>query len=122
MQHQTHFSIVVRVSDLDKARSFYQNVLELGAPVLDSNFWVEFALSDQTSLALEKAPVPDEREAHPRVLWTFRVKSLKKFVARFAEFGYDPGEEKWSESLGAHLREFHDPAGTPFSVTDADRI
>lgn len=122
MHHQTHFSIVVRVSDLAKARSFYQNVLALGNPVMDSNFWVEFPLSEHASLCLEKAPVSSEPESKPRVLWTFRVRSLKKFISRFAEFGYECGEEKWAESLGMRLREFHDPEGNPFYVTDAERI
>ena len=49
------FGVVIQVSNLELCRAFYRDVLGLGAPVMDSSFWVEFRLDSQSSLFLEKS-------------------------------------------------------------------
>ena len=40
------FGVIIKVNDLDLCRKFYRDVLNLGDPVLDSSFWVEFQTDD----------------------------------------------------------------------------
>ena len=47
------YGIVVKVENLDLCRVFYRDILELGPPISDSNFWVEFRLQKDVSLVLE---------------------------------------------------------------------
>ena len=41
---QNFYGCLVRVSDINRVRSFYRDTLELGDPIIDSNFWLEFHL------------------------------------------------------------------------------
>ena len=47
------FGIVLRVRDLTKCRAFYRDVLDLGNPVIDSNFQSVFDLGGDSSLCLQ---------------------------------------------------------------------
>ncbi|NQZ59453.1 MAG: VOC family protein [Lentisphaeraceae bacterium] len=40
------YGIIISVADLDRARAFYRDVLGLGAPVVDSNHWIEFQMEN----------------------------------------------------------------------------
>lgn len=51
---KSKFGVVIQVRDLDQARFFYRDVLGLGEPSLDGSFAVEFTLSDDFSVVLEK--------------------------------------------------------------------
>ncbi len=51
--HPAEFGIVLRVRDLTKCRAFYRDVLDLGNPVIDSNFQSVFAIGEESSLCLE---------------------------------------------------------------------
>jgi predicted enzyme related to lactoylglutathione lyase len=48
------YGCLIRVRDLAKVKTFYQDVLELGPPLVDSNFWVEFRLPGNGVLVLEQ--------------------------------------------------------------------
>jgi catechol-2,3-dioxygenase len=56
------YGCLLRVSDLNKVRTFYRDVLELGDPIVDSNFWLEFGLPGNGILAIEQCNTvcPDE--------------------------------------------------------------
>jgi catechol-2,3-dioxygenase len=49
------YGCLVKARDLAKVKAFYQEVLELGAPLVDSNFWVEFRLPGNGVLVLEQS-------------------------------------------------------------------
>lgn len=51
------YGCLVKVRDLGKVKPFYQDVLELGEPLVDSNFWVEFRLPGNGLLVLEQSSV-----------------------------------------------------------------
>ena len=54
-QHDGRFyGAIIRVADLGTCRAFYQDVIGLGPPVVDSSFWVEFQIAQgQMVLALQ---------------------------------------------------------------------
>ena len=49
-----HYGCLIQVRDLEAVRLFYEKTLDLGTPILDSNFWVEFALPGNGILVLEQ--------------------------------------------------------------------
>ena len=116
------YGIVVKVRNLDLARSFYRDVLDLGSPLMDSNFWVEFRLADGIPLILEKA-LEDEAlpESCGRISWIFKTASIEPVVERLKLFGYEPKREIF-ERIGLKVYEFRDPEGNPFLVcANADK-
>ncbi len=52
---QLHYGCLVRVSDINRVRTFYRDILELGDPIVDSNFWLEFALPGNGVLIVEQS-------------------------------------------------------------------
>lgn len=47
--------VLIRVKDLKTERYFYRDILKLGEPVVDSEFWVEFSAPDGSRIILEKS-------------------------------------------------------------------
>ncbi|MCF6176506.1 MAG: VOC family protein [Victivallaceae bacterium] len=45
-------SVIIKVKDIDICRSFYRNILNMGNPVVNSNFRVEFIMGNHASLVL----------------------------------------------------------------------
>jgi len=110
------YGIAVKVRNLDLARAFYRDALDLGSPLMDSNFWVEFRLGDSASLVLEKV-LDDEMLPDPvgRISWIFKTDEVEAIVARLRKFGYEPKFEE-QERIGVKVYEFRDPEGNPFLV------
>ena len=111
-------AVIIKVQNLNICRAFYKDLLELGAPVMDSNFWVEFKLGDYASLILEQIitgePVPEGRG---RIAWLCAVNDYNEIIEQLKENGYDPlGEEE--EHWGMKTLTFLDPEGNPFTICD----
>lgn len=49
------YGCLVRVGDINRVRAFYRDTLELGDPIVDSNFWLEFKLPGAGILAIEQS-------------------------------------------------------------------
>ena len=115
-----HASFVLTVSDLGAERAFYRDVVGLGDPVLNSNVWVEFDLGDGSSFCLEKT-VPGKAvpPQNGRSSFLFLVDSVDEFDKRDREHGFD-GESVGipCEHFGMHARQYPDPEGNLFRVTD----
>ena len=47
--------VLIRVKDLKTLRYFYRDILKLGEPKVDSDFWVEFSAPDGSRIILEKS-------------------------------------------------------------------
>ncbi|OGV53643.1 MAG: hypothetical protein A2X49_06220 [Lentisphaerae bacterium GWF2_52_8] len=110
------YGIIIKVENLDRCRSFYRDILGLGAPVLDSNFWVEFKLSGEVSLALEKAQSEEKMPiSRGRISWICRVESLEEVINRLDQYGFQPLYEEESR-LDFKMYVFCDPEGNPFYV------
>lgn len=117
------YGIALKVRNIELSRSFYRDVLELGSPVVDSNFWVEFKLGDGIPLILEKA-LEDEAlpESCGRISWIFKAEAVEPVVERLKLYGYEPRHEP-VERVGLKVYEFRDPEGNPFLVcANADKL
>ena len=106
--------VVVKVENLDIARAFYRDVLELGAPVMDSTFWVEFKIGNNASLFLEQAH-PEEKlvPTKGRVAWICETSNIDCIVDKLRELGHEPASTS-AERAGYQVLQFQDPEGNPF--------
>jgi len=116
------FGVVIKVENLEMTRSFYRDILKLGDPVMDSNFWVEFRLPGDFSLFLEKKEEGDKvPESIGRTSWIYKVKSVDDVISRLKEYGYEtfsaPEEE---QRAGFKTYVFCDPEGNPFHLCSED--
>ena len=111
-------AVRIFVTDLDRARGFYADVLELAETAADSNYAV-FAL-DNVSLIVETIP-PDEPE-HLGLIGRFLAVSFNvagdidsaylKLSERGVEFLQPPEWQSW----GGVLAFFRDPDGNVFTL------
>jgi len=117
MNRQLH-GIVIRVENLEICRAFYRDILQLGNPVMDSNFWVEFKLRDESSLFLEKM---DEQvrasAARNRFSWIYDVEDTNALIDRLSDYGYESTTTRTVQA-GYSLIKFYDPEGNSFYVAD----
>jgi len=99
--------------DIAKMRAFYEAAFDLGKPVVDSKWWVEYAFGHGSHLALHQAQ-GDKIEGTVRVKGTVRFsvdvtdiqKCAEKLKGLGAKFHYEPRAE-----YGFQLAEFEDPEG-----------
>jgi predicted enzyme related to lactoylglutathione lyase len=113
------FGVIIKVENLDISRSFYRDILDLGSPVIDSNFWVEFRLPGDFSLVLEKK-AEDEKipETLGRISWMYKVKDIGEILKRLKEYGYEAIVEE-GQRIGYKTYIFCDPEGNPFYLCSA---
>ena len=105
------YGVIIKVKNLDVCRSFYRDILGLGAPIIDSSFWIEFKVQEDVALVLE--PVIEGEtipEKDGRTSWLYKVEDLDGMIHRLEEHGYEPvrGEQ---ERLGYRVYVFNDPEG-----------
>lgn len=110
--------IVIRVEDMELCRAFYRDIIGLGAPVMDSSFWCEFAINDSVSLCLEQI-TPGESLPDPstRSAWILKVDDLEVFTERLSCYGYI-SENTSADRFGYIVRIFADPEGNLFYATE----
>lgn len=108
------YGIVIKVENLEVCRPFYRDVLELGEPITDSTFWVEFKLGGEALLALDKV-MPGEKTpvGRGKISWLYKVNDLPRMMAKLKERGHEPLSEE-QERLGYQIHLFCDPEGNPF--------
>ena len=103
--------VIIKVQNLDVCRSFYRDMLGLGAPVLDSNFWVEFKLQDGVSLILEQILEGENiPSGQGRVSWLYRPAELDALKTRMKAHGHEPVKLEY-ERLGNRVIVYKDPEG-----------
>lgn len=108
------YGVIIKVENLNASRSFYRDVLDLGAPVMDSNFWVEFKINGSSSLILEEVATGEKVPAgRGRISWACSVNDLEDVVARLEKNGFKPIVEE-EERLGMKILKYCDPEGNPF--------
>jgi catechol 2,3-dioxygenase-like lactoylglutathione lyase family enzyme len=116
------FGVVIEVENIVAARAFYRDILQLGDPVMDSNFWVEFRLPDGFSLFLKKVY---SSKKHTRgknsVSWIYRVRNIGEIISRLELYGYGEIYEK-SEEMGEPVYMFKDPEGNVFHLIPSPEI
>lgn len=112
---QTAF--LVRVSNLDACRTFYRDVIGLGAPVMDSGCWIEFR-SGGTTILLEKCEWGEQvPPASGRIAFMLTVDSIEAFFKRLTDSGYPEGADS-ADRFGYKVKCCRDPEGNLFYVTE----
>ncbi len=81
------YGAIIRVRDLHRARVFYSDVLGLGTPAVDSNFWIEYEPAPgRPVLALEQSGSAVGSEPG-RVSWCLEVDDLSAREERLRQHG-----------------------------------
>jgi len=109
--------VIVKVENLDICRSFYRDVLGLGNPVMDSNFWVEFRVDEKLSLFLEKIEDGEKLSIKKgRISWMYHVENLEQMILKLNKEGCEPFQDNEQEKIGFKVAKFCDPEGNFFYI------
>lgn len=106
-------SVFFYVADIRQTRRFYEEVLGLGAPVVDTPAWVEYAPQRGSHFALhaaDPARLTETDRSGGRVKLSFEVDDLDAFAARCAEHGVRIDAPP-AEAHGFRFLEICDPEG-----------
>ncbi len=106
------FVVIIKVINLDICRSFYRDILNLGEPALNSNFWVEFKLPCNFTLVLEKVDRRGISETE-NMVWGCQVENIDLIKSRLDEYSYHIPPEK-AHRIGVDFYICHDPEGNAF--------
>jgi predicted enzyme related to lactoylglutathione lyase len=105
--------VFLYAQDLARLRKFYEAAFDLGEPLIDAQWWVEYEIGDGSHLALHQADAGHFEGANRKkntVKCSFDVTDIKKFSEKLkalgARFHYEPRKE-----YGFSLAEFEDPEG-----------
>ena len=81
--------LVIKVKNLTSCKAFYRDILELGNPVLDSNFRVEFQCGNSFSLVLEKTPWDEPLQpVSDRIIWLHQMADAKTVWTKMVSYGF----------------------------------
>jgi extradiol dioxygenase family protein len=84
------FGIVIKVNDLDNCRIFYRDILNLGEPLIDSSFVVQFSLAENLNLTLEKNQGTFLEHASSATSWSFECNDIEALSTKLQDSGF-PG-------------------------------
>ena len=108
------YGVTIKVENLTVCRTFYRDILRLGAPVMDSNFWVEFKMKNGVSLMLAEAEQGEKLSAgRGRIAWMCEIKDFDDTIALLKEKGHEPISQE-EEIENKRVIPFCDPEGNPF--------
>ena len=105
--------VFLYVRDLASVRKFYEAAFDLGKPVVDAKWWVEYAVGDGSHLALHQLDA--KHAAHAglgagAVKFSFEVDDIQVYTTKLkklgATFRFEPRTE-----FGFWLAEFEDVEG-----------
>jgi len=109
--------VFLYVLDMKKSREFYEAAFDLGKPLVDAKWWVEYAVGDGSHLGLHVVDSMDIARALPGggVAFSFEVDDIQFFTDKLKKMGvkfrYEPRKE-----YGFLLAEFEDPEGIPLRL------
>jgi predicted enzyme related to lactoylglutathione lyase len=109
------FGVIIKVNNIDLCRNFYRNVLNLGNPVVDSSFVVEFQISNEFFLMLEKTDARFLEHESSATSWSYRVDNIEELLYRSRLHGYKLNMEKRSHE-GEILYRCQDPEKNIFYI------
>ena len=105
-------AVFIYVSDMEKERRFYEEILGLGKPVVETDLWVEYELTG-SNLALHQgdARILEQQDASRNtVKFSLEVDDLEGFCRDLKERGvsltFGPRKD-----FGSFLAECRDPEG-----------
>lgn len=83
------YGIIISVSDLDRARVFYRDTLDLGAPVVDSNHWIEFQMGNGLVLGI-RSQLKAEKIKDSSVMWVYYTTNFDDVKQRLQDANFEP--------------------------------
>jgi hypothetical protein len=106
-------NVIIKVEDIDICRSFYSNAMKFGAPLINSNFEVEFRMGNDSYLTL----IEDRKNANylygnPPLLTV--NKTVEEVCKSLEQQGYDC---EFISHADYPIYETHDPEGRPLMFT-----
>lgn len=109
------FGVLIPVQELGKMKVFYRDILKLGDPVVDSNFWIEFTLPGNGLLILEQTSNTPKSKVKQGQSWLMAVDAFDDTVKRLDE------QEVWRvrpplEVPGYQCATYADPEGNLFTL------
>lgn len=115
MESPINYTVLIQVRDLLTVKTFYQQALKLGAPVVDSSFWVEFDVPRVGRVVLQQAnsaghAVPTRHG----ISWLLPVDNLSARVDELTNIGVAPIRPT-TEIPGRETATFSDPEGNLFT-------
>lgn len=111
---------ILKVRDLPKCRAFYRDVLQLGNPVTDSNFRVEFQLhASSARLVLCRAREEEQLPESSRAALWIVPENPNLQLDILASCGYTPLADELN-FLRPGVKCFRDPEGNPFYLVLSD--
>jgi catechol 2,3-dioxygenase-like lactoylglutathione lyase family enzyme len=114
-----NFSIVLRVKDIQKCKSFYRNELALGSPLLDTPFWVEFQLCGDGKLCLESVSDPLQPVNGNVPVWM--LETDPEIIDHLTAAGCKTDHQPSVQITGYNVTAFHDPEGNLFYLKCNDQ-
>ncbi len=107
--------VLIRVKALKEQRYFYREILMLGEPLADSDFWIEFAAPDGSRIILEKSEAPYLEHHNSATTLVLATPHLAEIRSRMLKHKY-----QLSEDLKLHPGEAfyrgEDPEGNIFYI------
>jgi len=115
--------VFLYVRDLTKARKFYEAAFDLGKPVIDAKWWVEYALGDGSHLGLHQLDPQRAEKASlgsGSVRFSIEVEDIHAFAEKLKQLGalfhFEPRQE-----YGFWLAEFEDVEGNAVRLYEKAR-
>ncbi len=106
-------NVIIKVDDIDICRSFYRNILNLGAPVVNSNFQVEFLTCNRGRVILQKKGEEDEHDKEPGTRTIHCEEAISNICHRLGAAGHCYEYIDKDQSDCCRLR---DPAGNLLTI------
>lgn len=113
------FAFYLKVRDLDLCRRFYSDLLGLGAPVVNSNFWVEFEVSPGVRLILDRTGADCLDHAGSAGCFTIFADDAEELIRRLEKAGY-AAHASPCERPGYRFMRCLDPEENPFLIAAAE--
>jgi predicted enzyme related to lactoylglutathione lyase len=115
--------VFIYCRDLAKMRAFYEQALELGKPVVNAKWWVEYAMGEGTHFALHQGKPEHFEGANPgrtTIKFSVEVTDIKAVAEKLkvlgARFHFEPRSE-----YGFWLSEFEDMEGNVLRLYEKTR-
>lgn len=109
------FGIIIKVNNMDICRSFYRDVLNLGEPEVNSNFWVEFRSPGGYTVALEKSAAKFLQHDSAATAWVCHVADIEETRRRLESHGFKASFAR-TLKMGEVLYQCRDPENNVFYI------
>jgi len=108
------YGIIISVADLDRARKFYRDTLGLGAPVVDSNHWIEFQLDNGLIIGVRTQSRADQIK-NSSIMWVYYTTRFDDVKNRLLAENFEPLKVP-APPVGLKAEIYTDPEGNRFTL------